>query len=286
MWNRLVVPAAGLVFLAASAVPSAPAMAQGERAAPTVLITGSNRGLGFHFAQQFAQAGWNVIATARRPDRAEALKAVREDHPNLIIEKLDITKDEEIEALAETYREQPIDLLLNNAARLGELSRQYFGSVDYDLFREILEVNVIGTMKMSEAFIDHVAASEGKKIVNMGSAAGSIELGHRTANLYAYRSSKAALHFWTRHLAFEMKERGITVVIMDPGFADSKGLMTMRLEDAPDQETREMAERIQSTGAQMMDPAVSVAGMIQVINGVTIDRTGEFLLYDGSNIPF
>jgi hypothetical protein len=82
---------------------------------------------------------------------------------------------------------------------------------------------------------------------------------------------------------------------MEPGFADSKGLMTMNLEDAPDQETREMAERLQSLmrlarvenpDAAMLDPAVSVADMIQVIADITIDNTGDFLLHDGTHIPF
>ncbi len=275
---------------------SAPlAQTQENEAAPTVLITGSNRGLGFHFSKQFAEAGWNVIATTRHPETADALKELRAEHPNVAIEDLDITDDSDIEALAEKYRDQPIDVLLNNAARLGELSRQNFGSIDYELFREIFEVNVIGTMKVTEAFIQHVAASDQKKIINMGTAAGSIERGHQSGNLYAYRSTKAALHFATRHVAFEHKDQGIIVIIMEPGFADSKGLMTMNLEDAPDQETREMAERLQSLmrlarvenpDAAMLDPAVSVADMIQVIADITIDNTGDFLLHDGTHIPF
>ncbi len=273
--------------ITATVLMSAPiAQAQESEAAPTVLITGSNRGLGFHFAKQFAEAGWNVIATTRHPDTADALKELSAEHPNVSIEDLDITDDADIEALAGKYRGQPIDILLNNAARLGELSKQNFGSIDYELFREIFEVNVIGTMKVTEALIENVAASDQKKIVNMGSAAGSIERGHQSGNLYAYRSTKAALHFATRHVAFEMKDRGIITVIMEPGFTDSKGLLTMKLEDAPDQETREMAERLQSRNAQMTDPADSVAAMIKIIADITIDNAGDFLLFDGSTIPY
>jgi hypothetical protein len=62
--------------------------------------------------------------------------------------------------------------------------------------------------------------------------------------------------------------------------------MTMKLEDAPDQETRELVERIQGSGAQMLDPAVSVAGMIEVIAEVDMEKSGQFLLHDGSNVPF
>ncbi len=286
MLKRLIGNGMGLILIAILIVPALSVRAQTDGAAPTVLITGSNRGLGFHFAQQFAQAGWNVIATARNPDKAQDLKGVAAEYPNLVIEELDITDEAEIAALAEKYSGKPIDVFLNNAARLGEISRQNFGSIDYGLFSEILETNVIGTIRVTEAFIENVAISDQKKIIVMGSGTGSNEIGHQTNNFYAYRSSKAALHFASAHMAADLKDRGIAVVLLEPGFADSRGIMTMKIEDAPDQETRELVERIQGSGAQMLDPAVSVAGMIQVIADVDLEKSGQFLLHDGSNVPF
>jgi NAD(P)-dependent dehydrogenase (short-subunit alcohol dehydrogenase family) len=286
MKKKFVVLSLGFLTLAALTVPVPQTHAQEDSMAPTVLVTGSNRGLGFHFAQQFAQAGWNVIATARTPDKADDLKAVAEEHPNLIIEELDITDPNEIAALSKKYSDQPIDVLLNNAARLGEISRQNFGSIDFDLFREILETNVIGSMRVSEAFVENVAVSDQKKIIVMGSATGSNEIGHATPNFYAYRASKAALHFSSAHMAADFKDRGIAVVLLEPGFADSRGIMTMRPEDAPDQETRELVEMVQGSGAQMQSPAESVAAMIQVIDSVDIEKTGQFLLFDGSTVPY
>lgn len=255
-----------------------------KSAAGTVLITGANRGLGFHFAQQFAAGGWHVIATTRRPDQAADLQQLADKYPNLVIEPLDITDDAQIAELAQQYANQPIDVLLNNAARLGELSRQNFGDLDFELFEEILETNLLGTLKVTQALLPNVAMSEQRKVVVMGSAAGTNARGHDAPNLYAYRSSKAALHFATRHLAREQKKNGLTVILLDPGFADSRGVMTMNPADAPDQETRELAEMVQNFGAQMRDPAQSVAGMIAVIAGVTIEQSGQFLLFDGSEL--
>jgi len=253
--------------------------------AGTVLITGANRGLGFHFAEQFAADGWHVIATARRPDEADALLQLASRYANLEIAKLDITDDADIAKLAQELANQPVDVLLNNAARLGELSRQKFGTLDFELFAEILQTNVVGTLKVTEALLRNVAISTQKKVVVMGSAAGSNTLGHDAPNLYAYRSSKAALHFATLHLAREQQPNGITVILLEPGFADSRGVMQMNPADAPDQETRELAEMVQKFGAQMRDPAESVAGMIEVIRGVTIKQSGQFLLFDGSELP-
>jgi NAD(P)-dependent dehydrogenase (short-subunit alcohol dehydrogenase family) len=275
----------GIAVLAGISVASAASNRSEAPAAGTVLISGANRGLGFHFAQQFAAAGWRVIATTRRPDSADDLQALAAQHPNVIIEKLDITDDADIAQLTQHYADQPIDVLLNNAARLGELSRQNFGTLDFDLFREILETNVIGTLKLTQALLPNVALSEQRKVVVMGSAAGSHASGHSATNLYAYRSSKAALHFATQHLAKEQKKNGITVVLLEPGFADSRGVTEMKLEDAPDQETRELAAMVQKFGARMRDPAESVAGMIEVINGLTLQQSGKFLLFDGSEVP-
>ncbi|MEE4186106.1 MAG: SDR family oxidoreductase [Gammaproteobacteria bacterium] len=259
--------------------------AEHRNSAGTVLITGANRGLGFHFAEQFAAGGWQVIATTRRPEQAQALRDLADKYPNLVVEKLDITDDAEIASLAEHYADQPIDVLLNNAARLGELSRQNFGALDFELFAEILHTNVVGTLKVTQALLPNVTMSAQKKVVVMGSAAGSNALGHDAPNLYAYRASKAALHFATRHLAMEQQPRGVTVILLEPGFADSRGIMQMNPADAPDQETRELAEMVQKLGARMRDPAESVAGMIEVIRSVTIEQTGQFLLFDGSQLP-
>ena len=63
---------------------------------PTVLITGSSRGIGLELARQYAERGWNVIATCRTPARAADLQAIAADHDNLVIEELDVTDFEEV----------------------------------------------------------------------------------------------------------------------------------------------------------------------------------------------
>ena len=107
----------GVALLIATVSPLSVARAQ-DVDAPTVLITGSNRGLGFEFAKQYAAKNWNVIATARNPDAADDLQALAEQYPNVAIEKLDVTDRDMIDALAEKYKDQAIDVLLNNAAIL------------------------------------------------------------------------------------------------------------------------------------------------------------------------
>jgi len=85
---------------------------------PTVLITGSSRGIGFELARQYAERGWGVIATCRTPESAGALQALAESHSNVVIERLDVTDFAGIDIVAEKYRQVPIDVLINNAGIL------------------------------------------------------------------------------------------------------------------------------------------------------------------------
>ena len=70
---------------------------------PTVLITGANRGIGFEFVKQYADLGWNVIATCRNPDSAQELAELVAQHDNVSMARLDLTDHEGIDALAAEY---------------------------------------------------------------------------------------------------------------------------------------------------------------------------------------
>ena len=93
-----------------------PVLLASQAAAETVLITGSNKGIGLAFTKAYLERGATVIATARKPNKADDLKALKETYGDkLIIEQLDVTDDKRIAKLAEQYKDTPIDLLLNLA---------------------------------------------------------------------------------------------------------------------------------------------------------------------------
>ena len=97
-----------------------------------------------------------MIATARKPDKADDLKALQEKHPKIVIEQLDVTDLDAIDRLSEKYAGQSIDILINNAGVTGNPPEtQVFGKIDYQAFDQIMHVNVIGPLKMTEAFIDN-----------------------------------------------------------------------------------------------------------------------------------
>lgn len=237
-------------------------------AAPTVFITGANRGIGLEFARQYAADGWNVIATCRRLEAADQLQALAKVHDNLMVEQLDVTDHARIDQLAEQLAGTPIDLLLNNAAMLGDLEDQTFGTLSYDAFQQVMAVNVFGPLRLAQAFVEHVAASDEKKIVALTSGLGSMTLTTRMGRFYNYRTSKAALNMAMRALRADLKTREIVVALLSPGMVQTRMLAASGYR------------------GPALTPAESVAGMRSVIDELSSADAGVIINYDGEVIPW
>jgi NAD(P)-dependent dehydrogenase (short-subunit alcohol dehydrogenase family) len=232
-------------------------------AEPTVLITGSNRGIGLEIARVYATRGWNVIATCRTPDKADDLKAIAAEYENLIIEELDVTDDREIAVLATKFDGQPIDILINNAAISGDRTKQSFGSFDFGIYEQVMRVNVHAPLKMAEAFMGNVGASEQKKFINISSTQGSISATRGDRGLsYFYKSSKSALHMVMHTLSIEMKGRGITVGLVSPGWVDTNfgGMPSL---------------------PGMITAAESGAAVVSVIDDYGLEKSGTLMSHKG-----
>ncbi|MEO8225241.1 MAG: SDR family oxidoreductase [Gammaproteobacteria bacterium] len=254
--------------------------------APTVLITGSNRGIGLEFARQYAARGWTVLATTRSPAEAVELQRLAASHPNVRVERLDITSDAEVAALASRYRGQPVDLLINNAALLEHIDRQVLGKLDYELFARAFAVNAIGPVRVTEALLGNVGASRLKKIVTLSSAAGSNGLLNAPANLYPYRSSKAALNLLMHNLALDVASRGIVVGLLNPGLVDTRGVLRLKPGDAPPEEFAALMPLILAGKIKLITTEASVTAMVKLIDGLSPAQSGVFLNYDGQTLPW
>lgn len=257
----------GIAVLCLTALAFETFAATETEAVPTVLITGSSRGIGLEFTRQYARRGWTVIATCRSPDKALELQKIAQNYSNVAIDQLDVTDHDMIDALAEKYSGTPIDILLNNAGINPSPADQMLGSIDYDLFRTILETNTIGPMKMSEAFMDNVRASEQKKIMTLSSGMGSIENSPRFRGVTGpYRVSKAGVNMAMRVVYGSVGRRGVIVGILDPGLVDTDQAKSVPLDKLP--------------------PEVSVAAMIEVIDNFDSENSGSFIQYDGEMVPW
>jgi NAD(P)-dependent dehydrogenase (short-subunit alcohol dehydrogenase family) len=224
--------AAALLLGLLSVLLSGAALAAFKKDASTVLITGANHGLGLELARQYADRGWNVIATARRPagdPGLAALAAIRATHPNLVIEQLDVTDSAMIKALAAKYRNQPIDVLLNNAAAVeptfaADMTAvmKPYDKIDFDAARHDFDVNTLGPMRVVQAFAPNVLASKGKRLATITSMAGSFGAPMAGAMGMNYGASKAALNKYMTLLTVALKPQGVLVGLFQPVFIATK----------------------------------------------------------------
>ncbi|WP_237065737.1 SDR family oxidoreductase [Microbulbifer guangxiensis] len=228
----------------------------------TILITGCNRGLGLELTRQFAADGWKVVATCRDLDRAEELKALERQYPKLQVYTLDVTDYRQMAQLAERLKDQPIDILLSNAGYYGPKGT-LFGRVDRDEWRKVLEANTIAPYMLAETFCANVAASERKLIAVISSKVGSIA-DNASGGGYIYRTSKTAVNQVVKSLSVDLAERGITVIALHPGWVQTD----------------------MGGPNALISPEESVSGLKQVLLTTKSEKSGSFLNYDGSPIPW
>lgn len=224
----------------------------------TVLVTGANRGLGLEFARQYAATGWTVIATAREPMGADDLRAIGQ---GIRIEELDVADPASVASLAARLKDEPIDLLINNAG-VGAGGRS-LADVKPDDYERVIQVNAVGPMRVTQALLPNLKAGKGKSIVSISSGLGSIA-NNTGGGYYGYRESKAALNMFMRTLAAELKDDGFICIAMSPGWVKTDM-------GGPDAK---------------LTPEQSISGMKKVIDGLKADDSGKFWNHEGQIVPW
>ena len=232
--------------------------------ARTVLVTGANRGIGLEFVRQYSALGWKVIATTRDAAEAKELNAFAADHPNVVVEKLDLMDHPGIDALAKKYAGQPIDVLVNNAGLMrGPDKGQMVGSIDYAEFDRFYRTNAMGPLKVSEAFYPNVKAGQLKVMAALTTGKG--KRGIPVPGFTLYKTSKAALDAIQQEIALRWKNQGIKVVTLNPG-----RVLTHGEPAGPGQATVPIAD--------------SISGMIGVMDRLTMDQSGQTIQWDGERL--
>lgn len=235
---------------------------------PSMLVTGANRGLGLEMVRQFGADGWRVHACCRAPEAAPALAALAADSGGAVtVHPLDVGSAEGIAARADALRGTAIDMLVNNAGVLGhsidERGPGAFGTLDYATWERVHAINTVAPLRMAEAFVDHVAASEMKLMFFMSTHMGSIT-DLADGGFYPYRSSKAALNLLVKALSIDLAPRGVRTIAVHPGWVSTD----------------------MGSSAAPVTPPESVAGIRRVVAGYGAEQTGRFYQYDGKELPW
>jgi NAD(P)-dependent dehydrogenase (short-subunit alcohol dehydrogenase family) len=229
----------------------------------TVLVTGANRGIGLEFCRQYAEAGWKVLACCRRPEQASDLKGLAIRHPSVSIHQLELGNFDQIDALAHALASEAIDVLINNAGLYGDTGRNALGDIDFELWTRVMRINAMAPVKMTEAFLPHIARGGRKLVAAITSLMGSMG-DNSSGGAIMYRSSKAALNAAMKSLSIDLRNRGIGVLILHPGWVKTD----MGGANAP------------------TSPAESVAGLRRVIDGFSPRDSGRFLDFRGRELPW
>ena len=230
----------------------------------TVLVTGSNRGLGLEWVRQYAAEGWRVYATCRQPTEAGELRALADREKGIRILRLDVTKPDEINALAVELIKEPIDVLINNAGvYLEKFMEVGLRRLRYEDWEYTFQVNTLGAVRVTEALQEHVARSEKRLVVVISTHMASIA-DIAAPGAYYYRSTKAALNAVMEGLTHELRPKGVGVLILHPGWVRT---------------------RMGGEGTSLMPPE-SVRGMRSLVEEFTLAESGRFFRYDGVEMPW
>ncbi len=176
----------------------------------TVLITGAYRGLGFEAARQLSERGWKVVVSARQRDQGCAAAAKLKNASFL---ELDITDDASVGRAAKGVSE--LDVLINNAAVIAEGDQDIL-TIRPELVGRTIATNALGALRVSQAFVPQLLKSIAGRIVNVSSGAGQLsDMGTWSP---AYSASKTTLNAITCLLAVALKDKGIAVNSVCPGW--------------------------------------------------------------------
>lgn len=219
------------------------------------LVTGANRGIGLALCKLLTERGDTVIAACRKSSKALAALGVR------VVEGIDVGDPESARRLADAVEGESLDWLINNA---GILRRDMLGGLHGEALDDIylqFRVNSVGPLLISQALLGNL--HEGSKIGIVTSRMGSV--GDNTSGgYYGYRMSKAAVNAAGKSLAMDLKERGIALALLHPGYVRTEMV----------------------GGGGDVEPEQAAAGLVARMDELEISTTGGFWHAKGERLPW
>ncbi|MFL2527289.1 MAG: SDR family oxidoreductase [Candidatus Azotimanducaceae bacterium] len=221
----------------------------------TILVTGTNKGVGLEITRLLSNRGDRVIACCRRPLEATALSKLE---GNIDIQEVSVGEDESVSQLASRLNGVAIDTIINNAGTMGpEAKRQSVLDMDFSGWADAFNINSMGPVRIMQALLPNLKMTESPKVMTVTSQMGALSLDMTSA--HAYCSSKAALNKFMRLASIDLKPDGIAVGLVHPGWV-----------------------RTDMGGPRAhLSPEESAAGCIEVTDTLSLDNTGGFWKWNG-----
>lgn len=222
-----------------------------------IVVTGAGRGIGLELVRQLLARGDTVEATARKT--SAPLQELLAGHPQTFrVHPLELTDERSVRDFVAALAPGPIDGLINNAGASGSKAVHPLPLED---MRRLFEINVVGTLRITDALLPRLKASKGKVMTVSTRLASLTETwGER----YPYRVSKTALNMAMRNLAKDLEPDGIPVLLVHPGWVKTD----MGGPDAP------------------LSAEQSVSDLVKLFDALNPALSGHFLNHDGQQIPW
>ena len=228
----------------------------------SILITGTNRGIGLEFVKHYLKNNEKVIATCRNRNSAKDLLELKNTTSNLSLLELDVSKPNSIDEFTSKIANQPIDTFINNAGVFGPRNIE-FGNFNAKEWLDVFNINTIAPLLITQKILKNLRLGKDKKLVFISSKVGSIE-DNTEGGMYIYRTSKTALNQVIKSLSIDLKEENFIVVALHPGWVQTD----------------------MGGPNALIDTKTSVKGMTEAIDNLTSKNSGKFYNYDGSAIPW
>ncbi len=217
-----------------------------------ILVTGANRGIGLEFCRQLHARGDDVIAVCRQASPELQKLGVR------IMEGIDVSQVEDVARLSHQLRGAKLDVIINNA---GILVRDSLDRMDFEGIARQFEINAMAPLRVSTALLGQLA--EGAKIITITSSMGSIAE-NTSGAYYGYRMSKAAVNMAMKSLSEDLRDKGISVMVLHPGYVATD----MTSHQGP------------------VSPEDAVKGLLARIDDLDLSSSGSFRHAQGREIPW
>jgi NAD(P)-dependent dehydrogenase (short-subunit alcohol dehydrogenase family) len=217
-----------------------------------VLISGAARGIGLALSKQLAARGDRVLALCRTPSsELGQIEGIR------IITGIDVTDDAALQQLVAQLDKQALDVIVHNA---GVMTDETLQDLDLARMRQQFEINSLAPLRMTQLLLPNLRP--GSKIALISSRMGSID-DNTSGGKYGYRMAKAALNMAGKSLAVDLKSAGIAVGIFHPGMVATD-----------------------LTGHHGIDPSEAATNLLQRIDQLSLDNSGQFLHAAGTPLPW
>lgn len=224
-----------------------------------VLITGAGRGIGLALTQEFAQHGYQVLATYREAKSAQKLLDFAKNNSQVTLSTVDVADEKTFAPLKEQIKKMgPFDILINNAGIIGDKARSIL-ELNMQTVSQVLQVNTLGPMQITRLALPHL--TKNATIAQISSLMGSIA-DNASGAYYDYRMSKAALNMFNMSLSKEFPN--MTCLTLHPGWVQTD---------------------MGGAGATVTVPDCA-RGLFKVIASANPSQSGQFIDYTGKRLPW